>query len=128
MPSLDHIIEFYGETCPHCIALRPVVEDLEKELGKSIREQGQELTKRAIAHRLAELQEHKKSAKSSRARNRSARRDDMMEQAMKVAQASKPRSSGTEGLSGSPAASAATTNASGWGDSTSGASGRKRGA
>ncbi len=36
MPSLDHIIEFYGETCPHCIALRPVVEDLEKELGKSI--------------------------------------------------------------------------------------------
>ncbi len=99
-----------------------------KELGKSIREQGQELTKRSIAHRLAELEEHKKSAKSSRARNRSARRDDMMEQAMKVAQASKPRSSGTEGLTGTPAASATTTNTSGWGDITSGTSGRKRGA
>ena len=98
-----------------------------KELGKSIREQGQELTKRSIAHRLAELEEHKKSAKSSRARNRSARRDDMMEQAMKVAQASKPRSYGSEGQSGTPGASATTTNASGWGDSTSGTSGRKRG-
>jgi len=52
----------------------------------------------------------------------------MMDQAMKVAQNSKPRSSSSEGLSGTPAASVTTTNASVWGGRTSGTSGRKRGA
>ncbi len=33
----DHIIEFYGETCPHCLSMRPVVEQLEKDLGLEIR-------------------------------------------------------------------------------------------
>lgn len=98
-----------------------------KELGKSIRDQGQELTKRTIAHRLAELDEHKKTARSSRARNRSARRDDMMEKAMKVAQASIPRSSGSDEIAGMPAATTATINTSGWGGITSETSGRKRG-
>jgi thiol-disulfide isomerase/thioredoxin len=31
MKKLDHIIEFYGETCPHCVALRPIVEGIEKD-------------------------------------------------------------------------------------------------
>lgn len=31
--TYDHIIEFYGETCPHCITMKPIVADLEKELG-----------------------------------------------------------------------------------------------
>jgi thiol-disulfide isomerase/thioredoxin len=26
------IIEFYGETCPHCLAMKPIVEKLEKDL------------------------------------------------------------------------------------------------
>lgn len=34
--NLDHIIEFYGETCPHCIAMRPIVAQLEKDLGGEI--------------------------------------------------------------------------------------------
>lgn len=34
--KLDHVIEFYGETCPHCQAMRPVVEQLEKELSGEI--------------------------------------------------------------------------------------------
>ncbi len=29
-------MEFYGETCPHCIAMKPKVERLEKELGIEI--------------------------------------------------------------------------------------------
>jgi thiol-disulfide isomerase/thioredoxin len=37
MMKLNHIIEFYGETCPHCISLRPVVEGLEKEKNVEIR-------------------------------------------------------------------------------------------
>ncbi len=37
MKKADHIIEFYGETCPHCVSMRPVVESLEKELGIEIR-------------------------------------------------------------------------------------------
>ena len=31
--TYDPIIEFYGETCPHCITMKPIVEELEKELG-----------------------------------------------------------------------------------------------
>lgn len=34
--KLDHIIEFYGETCPHCVQMRPVIMQLEKELGGEI--------------------------------------------------------------------------------------------
>ncbi len=34
--KLDHVIEFYGETCPHCISMRPVIAQLEKELGGEI--------------------------------------------------------------------------------------------
>lgn len=37
MKKLDHIIEFYGETCPHCISMRPVIEQLEKDEGIEIR-------------------------------------------------------------------------------------------
>ncbi len=37
MKKLEHIIEFYGETCPHCIALKPIVKGLEKDLGVEIR-------------------------------------------------------------------------------------------
>lgn len=28
----SNIIEFYGETCPHCMAMKPVVAQLEKDL------------------------------------------------------------------------------------------------
>jgi len=31
-----HVIEFYGETCPHCMAMKPVIEELEKETGAKI--------------------------------------------------------------------------------------------
>lgn len=31
-----HIIEFYGETCPHCIAMKPIVAEVEKETGVEI--------------------------------------------------------------------------------------------
>jgi thiol-disulfide isomerase/thioredoxin len=27
------LLEFYGESCPHCIEMKPLVEKLEKELG-----------------------------------------------------------------------------------------------
>ncbi len=30
------LIEFYGESCPHCIAMKPLVERLESELGVSV--------------------------------------------------------------------------------------------
>lgn len=30
------LYEFYGETCPHCVAMRPMVEKLEKELGVKV--------------------------------------------------------------------------------------------
>lgn len=36
MKKLDHIIEFYGETCPHCISMRPVIEQLEKDIDAEI--------------------------------------------------------------------------------------------
>jgi thiol-disulfide isomerase/thioredoxin len=30
MPSKDsHVIEFYGETCPHCISMKPVIAKIE---------------------------------------------------------------------------------------------------
>ena len=32
MSKADHIIEFYGETCPHCVIMRPIVEGIEKDL------------------------------------------------------------------------------------------------
>ena len=28
--------EFYGETCPHCISMKPLVEQVEKEFGVQI--------------------------------------------------------------------------------------------
>lgn len=31
-----HVIEFYGETCPHCISMKPVIEDIEKHTGAKI--------------------------------------------------------------------------------------------
>lgn len=31
MKKLDHILEFYGETCPHCIALKPIITSIEQE-------------------------------------------------------------------------------------------------
>jgi thiol-disulfide isomerase/thioredoxin len=30
------LIEFYGEECPHCIRMRPLVEKLEKETGVKV--------------------------------------------------------------------------------------------
>lgn len=33
----DHIIEFYGETCPHCIAVSPTVAEIEAELDIKIK-------------------------------------------------------------------------------------------
>ena len=27
------LLEFYGETCPHCIEMKPIVEKVEKDLG-----------------------------------------------------------------------------------------------
>ena len=35
--KLDHIIEFYGETCPHCVSMRPIISQLEKDLGGEIK-------------------------------------------------------------------------------------------
>jgi len=34
--DLSHIIEFYGETCPHCLSMKPMIRDLETELGGEI--------------------------------------------------------------------------------------------
>ncbi len=36
MTKYSHIIEFYGETCPHCLSMRPVIKQLEKDLGGEI--------------------------------------------------------------------------------------------
>lgn len=30
------LLEFYGETCPHCIEMKPLIAQLEKELGVSV--------------------------------------------------------------------------------------------
>lgn len=30
------LLEFYGDTCPHCIEMKPMVEKLEKELGVTV--------------------------------------------------------------------------------------------
>ena len=32
----DHIIEFYGETCPHCLSMKPVVAKIEADKGIEI--------------------------------------------------------------------------------------------
>lgn len=34
--KLDNIIEFYGETCPHCLSMKPIVAELEKDRGIEI--------------------------------------------------------------------------------------------
>lgn len=34
--TTDNIIEFYGDTCPHCVSMRPVVSELEKEMGINV--------------------------------------------------------------------------------------------
>ncbi|MEI6581746.1 MAG: thioredoxin family protein [bacterium] len=31
-----HVIEFYGETCPHCIAMKPVIAEIESATGAKI--------------------------------------------------------------------------------------------
>lgn len=36
MSKTSHIIEFYGETCPHCITMKPIVASIEKDLGIAI--------------------------------------------------------------------------------------------
>jgi len=30
------LLEFYGDTCPHCVEMKPMVEKVEKDLGVSI--------------------------------------------------------------------------------------------
>jgi thiol-disulfide isomerase/thioredoxin len=30
------LLEFYGETCPHCITMKPLVEKMESELGLKV--------------------------------------------------------------------------------------------
>ncbi len=30
------LLEFYGDTCPHCIAMKPIVEKVEKELNLKV--------------------------------------------------------------------------------------------
>jgi thiol-disulfide isomerase/thioredoxin len=34
---MDNLLEFYGEECPHCVRMKPLVDQLEKELGIRIR-------------------------------------------------------------------------------------------
>jgi len=34
--DLSHIIEFYGETCPHCLSMKPTIRELETELDGEI--------------------------------------------------------------------------------------------
>lgn len=48
----EEIIEFYGETCPHCISMRPVVSELEKEM--SIRVQKLEVWNNESNHAVME--------------------------------------------------------------------------
>ncbi len=31
-----HVIEFYGETCPHCLSMKPVVAQIESETGAKL--------------------------------------------------------------------------------------------
>ncbi|MBA3679048.1 thioredoxin family protein [Candidatus Saccharibacteria bacterium] len=31
MTKKDDIIEFYGETCPHCLSMKPVIDKIEKD-------------------------------------------------------------------------------------------------
>lgn len=31
-----HVIEFYGKTCPHCMTMKPIVEQIEKDTGAKI--------------------------------------------------------------------------------------------
>lgn len=33
----NDIIEFYGETCPHCVSMKPIIEELEKEMNMTVR-------------------------------------------------------------------------------------------
>ncbi len=34
--SYGHVIEFFGKTCPHCMTMKPIVEEIEKETGTKI--------------------------------------------------------------------------------------------
>ena len=36
MATKSDVIEFYGETCPHCISMKPVVAKIEKDKGVEI--------------------------------------------------------------------------------------------
>lgn len=31
-----HVIEFYGETCPHCMSMKPVLAEIESETGTKL--------------------------------------------------------------------------------------------
>lgn len=55
--QLDNIIEFYGETCPHCVAMRPVIDKLEKKRGIIIRqlEVWNNTKNRAVMERYADI-------------------------------------------------------------------------
>ena len=33
---MSHLIEFYGEECPHCIKMKPMIENIEKDLGVQV--------------------------------------------------------------------------------------------
>lgn len=35
-PHLMALYEYYGDTCPHCIRMKPIVEEVEKELGVTV--------------------------------------------------------------------------------------------
>ncbi len=30
------LVEYFGDTCPHCIAIKPLVQEVEKELGVTV--------------------------------------------------------------------------------------------
>lgn len=47
------LLKFYGETCPHCIQMKPIVEEVESELGVTI-EKLEVWNNEANAARLAE--------------------------------------------------------------------------
>ena len=37
MADFSHVIEFYGETCPHCVTMGPIVGEVNEALGGEIK-------------------------------------------------------------------------------------------
>lgn len=37
MADFSHVIEFYGETCPHCVTMGPIVDEVNEALGGEIK-------------------------------------------------------------------------------------------